>query len=96
MKINLSSNNHKIVSSGQAFLFGPDSDFSINIIADNNFDFFIVIKFKNDIFSEQRIEKNFKGNTIQLICWNFDHSGTGISKPMSVARIDGKELYFRK
>lgn len=94
MEISLSSNNYKIINSGQTFLFEPDSDFSINITADNDFDFSIVIRFKNDTLGEQRIEKNVKNNTIQLICWNFDSSGTGISKPICVARIDGRELYF--
>lgn len=94
MKISLSSNNYKIIDSGQTFLFGPNADFRINIMSDNDFSFSIIIKFKNDTLGEQRIEKNVKDTVIQLLCYNFDSSGTGISKPISVARIEGRELYF--
>ncbi len=93
MQISLYSDNYKIINSGQTFLFGANADFRIKIVSDNNFEIPIIIKFENDN-REQRIEQKVSENIIWLNCFNFDDLGTGLTKPISIARIEGKEIYL--
>lgn len=94
MQVSLSSGNYDIISNGQAFLFGLNKDFRINVVADNNFEFSVVMKFKKDNYGNSRIDKKLNDNTIVLTCFNFDDMGTGLTKPFSLARIEGKELFL--
>lgn len=100
MQINLSSGNYKIVSSGQTFLFGLYEDLKITIMADNGFKFSVVLKFEvdlkneTDLYGKQKIDKKIDGNIIILTCFNFDDEGTGLTKPISIAQIEGKEVFL--
>ena len=94
MQVNLSSGDYNIVSSGQAFLFGLDKNLKISIVTDNNFEFFIVLKFRKDAYGEQKIDKKVSENKITLTCFNFDDLGTGLVKPLRIARIEGKEIFL--
>lgn len=94
MQVSLSSGNYHIVSSGQTFLFGLDKDLKLIITADNHFQFSIVLKFEKDSYGERRMDTRVNGNTIILNCFNFDDMGTGLTKPLSVAKIEGKEIFF--
>lgn len=93
MQINLSSGNYNIVSSGQVFLFGEE-DLKIDVIANENFNFSIVLNFTKDVSEETTIEIEGEGNTISLKCVNFSDLGTGSSKPINIATIQGKKLFF--
>ncbi len=94
MQVCLSSGNYRIISSGQSFLFGENKDLKINIMADNGFEFSIVLVFETDDTGEQRIARAICGNSITLSCFNFIDTGTGLSKPILIASIEGKEIWF--
>lgn len=94
MQVSLSSGNYHIISSGQTFLFGLDKDLRLIITADNHFQFSIVLKFEEDSSNERRIDTKINGDTIILNCFNFDDMGTGLTKPLSIAQVEGKEIFF--
>lgn len=94
MKVALSSDGYSIVSSGQAFLFGADKDLEIHVQADNGFEFGVILKFVTDDSEKYRIDKSMDDNRITLTCVNFEDAGTGLSKPVRLARIDDKELFL--
>lgn len=94
MQISLSSGNYNIVSSGQTFLFGLDKDLKINMIADNGFEFSVILKFAKDLYGEYRIDRRIDGNMIILTCFNFDDMGTGLTRPISIAQIEGREVFL--
>lgn len=94
MQVRLSSGEYNIVNSGQTFLFGEDKDLTIDIIANDNFEFSITLKFLKDTSGEQRIESEIIENAIIISCINFDDIGTGLISPVRIAAIDGKELYI--
>lgn len=95
MQISLQSDNYDIVAYGQAFLFGKDKDFTINVTADDDFSFSIVLKFLEDPSVEQKIvQTTGDGNEMILLCSNFVKTGTGTSAPVKIAEIEKKGLYF--
>lgn len=94
MQVTLSSGPYKIVSHGQVFLFGINKDLKINILTEDKFEFSVNLKFVNDSYGERRVNKILEKNVINLTCYNFDDVGTGLTKPMSLAKIDGKELFL--
>jgi len=94
MQIHLSSDGYDIINSGQVFLFGEDKDLKLEIHAENDFDFFVILNFLEDTSEEYRIEDKIVENTIYLTCINFRNDGTGLTKPVSIATIEGRALYF--
>ncbi|MBO5209589.1 MAG: hypothetical protein J6B68_09645 [Lachnospiraceae bacterium] len=94
MQINLSSGMYSIVSSGQTFLFNLDENLKIDIIADNNSHFSIILEFRQDSCDDQKIDSKSDGNIITLTCFNFDDKGTGLAKPINIAQIDGKDVFL--
>lgn len=92
MKVNLSSGAYEILNYGQVFLFGVNENFKMDISMDNGFEFAVNIEFRNDGEGDQRIEKRLEGNVIHLTCYHFNNQGTGLTKPMSIAKVDGKEV----
>lgn len=94
MQVRLSSGGYEIISSGHTFLFGKERSLKIDVSADNDFEFSVVLQFQEDALAEQRIEKEMVGNTILLSCVNFLDSGTGLNAPVCIAEIDGKGLFF--
>lgn len=94
MQINLSSGNYNIISSGQVFLFGEEEHFRIDVIADDGFQFAVVLKFLKDSFEEMKITQKTEKNTIVLICSNFQDNGAGSVNPFHIATVGGKQLFF--
>ena len=94
MQVNLSSDNYSIISNGITFLFGEDKDLTIEVTADNGFQFKIVMEFKIDDNSESRIDTKFYENEIRMLCFNFQESGTGMKWPVKIGTIEGKEMYL--
>lgn len=92
MKISLSSDNYSIVSSGETFLFGADKDLRMNIVADDHFEFSVVFRFEDSADGEHHIDKKVNDNIITLTCYNFEDLGTGLTKPMNLARIEGRDI----
>lgn len=94
VQVNLSSGNYTIIDSGYAFLFGQNDDLEIHMVADDGFEVSVVLKFSDDLSEEQQIKKDISGNTVVLSCMNFQDNGTGLASPISIAVVDGRELYF--
>ena len=94
MQVSLSSDNYNIISNGITFLFGKDKDLKIEVIADNGFQFTIIMEFKADSSGESRIDTKFFENEMKLLCFNFEDSGTGTKWPVKIGMIDGKGLYL--
>lgn len=94
MQVKLSSNQYDIVASGMAYFFEKDADLTMNIEADNGYQFSVVVRFQENSSQDQEIEKEIKENTIFLTCYNFKESGTGLSEPAQIAVIDGKRLFI--
>lgn len=93
MKIEISTDGYKIVSSGSVFLFDSDSEIRLHVIASDNFKFNIVMRFDKSEVSESSINKEVKENTITFTCYGFNSSlGTGTVEPLSIATIAEKEL----
>lgn len=94
MQVNLSSDNYYIISNGTSFLFGKDKDLTIEITADNGFQFTIAIEFKEEESGIYRIDKKNSENKIQLLCFNFEESGVGMREPVQIGTIEGKKMYL--
>lgn len=94
MQIRLSSGDYNIVSSGQTFLFGLDKNLKITFIADNGLEFSIILEFINDGCGECKVDKRADGKTVILTCLNFDDMGTGLTRPIRIARIEGTEVFL--
>lgn len=94
MQIKLSSDNHDIISTGMVFLFGEDKDLKIEVITDAEFRFTIIMEFKNDENGSQRIDSNIVEKEIRLICYNFKDNGTGITVPVQIGTIFGKDMHL--
>ncbi|MBR4982103.1 MAG: hypothetical protein IKY94_06060 [Lachnospiraceae bacterium] len=94
MQVNLSSGECNIISTGTAFLFGEDKDFTIEIAADNGFQFTLKMEFKEDEQSESRIDGDFEEDIICLQCFNFRDNGTGMCWPVQIGVLGGKKLYL--
>ncbi|MBQ3515557.1 MAG: hypothetical protein IJA32_17475 [Lachnospiraceae bacterium] len=94
MQITLSSGNYNIIDSGQAFLFDENEDFRIDVDAKDDFKFSMIFKFMTDATKQQQVDKIVKENAIVFNCLNFNDLGTGFSKPMSIAKVDGKEMFL--
>ena len=94
MKITMSSGNHKIIDSGQVFLFAEDDELRMDVDTNKDFVFSMVFKFMKDDTKEKKVEKKIVENVIVVTCMNFDDLGTGFSSPVSIAKIDGKEMFL--
>lgn len=94
MLISLSSGNYDIIASGQAFLFSKDNDFRINIQADKEEAFSIILNFIEDQSGKRDIRATTNGKCIMLTCINFENTGSGTKEPVEVAAVDGRKLYF--
>lgn len=94
MQVKITSGQYNIVASGMAYLFDKNADFTMNIEADNGYSFSVVLKFEENFQKEYTIQKDIRNNTIFLTCYNFNESGTGLSKPVEIAVIAGKALYL--
>ena len=94
MLISLSSGNYDIIASGQAFLFSKDDDFKIEVQADGEFTFAILLHFAEDESGKQDIQVKMNHDEILLTCLNFENAGSGMRKPVKLAEVNGKSLYF--
>ena len=94
MQITLSSGDYNIIDSGQVFLFDENEDFRIDVDAKNDFMFSIIFKFKTDATKQQQVDKIVMENSIVFTCLNFNDMGTGFTKPLSIAKIDEKEIFL--
>lgn len=95
MQVSLSSGEYKIISTGTTFLFGEDKDLTIDIAADDGFQFSVVMEFKEDgELGDSRVEGDCTENVLRLQCYNFSNSGTGSCWPTKIGMLDGKNIYL--
>ena len=99
MEFKLSSGNYDIVACGEAFLFEDCGNFVIEIdkCDGSDFHFSIVINFITDESSNERKVTsviNDKGNVVTTNFVNLNRKKDRILKPIQVATIDDRELYF--
>lgn len=94
MQVKLTSRKYEILDYGTVILFDENADLTLNIIADNSFEFILSISFINDISREQSLDTEISENCIKLTCINFFTEGTGLTAPMELAVVNGKKLYF--
>ena len=92
MQISLSSGNYNVIDSRQVFLFREEDELKIDIAADNGFAFSLILLFTKDASNQRKIDKTVEENKITVSCHNFLDEGTGLMAPVSIARVDGKEL----
>ena len=89
----------KLLDHGTVFLAETNGDLRLNITADNAFAFTLVLQFEeNDTetrkIETRKIETRVSKTKIELICKNFSADGTGLTKPIKLGVIDGKNMYF--
>lgn len=94
MEITMSSGNYKIVDSGQVFLFREDDELRMDVDTKKDFAFTIIFKFIKDDTKEMKIDTKIVENSMILTCLNFKDTGTGFSSPVSIAKIEGKEMFL--
>lgn len=94
MQINLSSGDYNIISSSQVFLFGEDEHFKLDVVADDGFEFSLILKFVKDGSEEWHVTRDVEGNTITFNCLNFHDRGTGSINPLKLAKVGGKQWFL--
>ena len=95
MQIRFSSGGYEVVDSGQVFLFAPDQDLTISAAAEGEKPISIVLKFKDDSSGEYKIiPEQENENSITLTCFNFAADGTGLTEPVRIAEIGGRQLFL--
>ncbi len=95
MDITISTSGYKIIHTGIAILYEPNSELKITIAPGNKFVFNIILDFIKDDNEGQKLDSKVEGNTIFFNCTNFNNPlGTGTQNPLFIATISGKEWYF--
>lgn len=94
MQVRLSSGNYSIIASGEAFLFGPYEDLTIQVDDGNEDQVRIVMKFQEDESGEQDIKTDIVDDSLIMTCVNFSSMGSGLKRPAHIADVDGKAVYF--
>lgn len=94
MQVHLSSGNYSIITSGESFLFGPYEDLTIQIDDGNEFQLSIVMKFTEDASGERDITTAVENDALVITCVNFSGMGTGVKRPVHIADINEKKVYF--
>ncbi len=94
MQIKMTSGGMKLLDHGTVFLAETNGDLRLNITADNAFAFTLVLQFEENDTETRKIETRVSKTKIELICKNFSADGTGLTKPIKLGVIDGKNMYF--
>ena len=88
--IRLRSSGREIIASGSAQTFdGTDLEFSLYQLT-------LILEFKDDELKLQRIDHQvFDNGVLKLVLYNFNSNiGTGLTEPISLGNMSGKQLYF--
>lgn len=97
MGLTISSGEYEVVGSGVVTAFDENGTINFHYMMDDKFQFSfnLILSFKNDETGNQIIHRTVTDNTIEFECCNFNDSGTGTSKPISLASSKGKTMYIR-
>lgn len=94
--IDITSGNYKILQSGVVESFSENSDVTFCVSEDDGSDdLFVKLAFVRDDTKQTRIDRSINKNTIELVCVNFNDNGTGLGKPVALAKTQAGILYFR-
>lgn len=94
MQVRLSSSKYDIIASGEAFVFEPCGDLTIQIDEGNETLVRIVLKFVENASGKRDIETDIMDDSMVITCINFSSIGTGLKCPTHIANVNGKEVYF--
>lgn len=94
MQVHMSSGNYDILASGEAFLFGPDADLTIQILEDDGEELKIVMKFSEDASGKRDIQSDVTEDSLVIRCVNFTGLDMSLKRPTHIAEIDGKEVFL--
>ncbi len=93
MKIQLFSGQHRIIASGETYLFNDSDDLMIDITDDDGAPISIVLRFI-DRPGQMDISNEIIDDSMIINCYNFNSKGAGLKHPCHIADIDGRPLYF--
>ena len=94
MQVRLSSGKYDIIASGEAFLFGPLEDLTIEVNEKKESLVKIVLKFTENASGNLDIQTDVLDDSLVITCINFSSMGTGLKSPAHIADVNGKEVYF--
>lgn len=94
MNVSLSSGGYRIIANDSVFLFDDSEELIIKVTEGDAFDICVIIKFANDETGERSITRKVEDDNLILVCNNFNGAGTGMTKPMYIADINGKKVYL--
>lgn len=97
----ITSGNKKILDSG-IFTLADDENSCEFLITDSQKDAKLIISFHNTNDKKESIKREINGNILELKCFNFNISGTGLKGVPNIATITRKnngedkeyDLYF--
>lgn len=91
MHINISSGNHDILATGQAFLF-DQSDRLFVTISNDSYDMNIIFEFIQDDSKKRIVKSEIVDGNLVIRCINFKEQNAGLTKPINIGTIDGKKI----
>ena len=94
MQVDLTSGGHRIIASGDVFLFGESNELTIKVAGDDSFDVRVTLEFLSDESTEHKIKRSIVDNSLILSCYNFGGDGTGLSRPAYIADVNGKGVFL--
>jgi len=94
MQVSLSSGNYDIIASGEAILFSPSNELTINVNGENELKLCVTLRFLTDESGERRIEREIEEERLILLNYNFSGTGTGLSVPAYIANINNHKVYL--
>ena len=91
MELNITTDGYKILKSGTIVAIDAQADINFELKAVDGFSFNVILRFIDDNNKEKMLDKEIVENTIIFKCYNFNKLGTGTTKAISLATVDGKE-----
>lgn len=95
MKYKAFSENCEILDSNTVILFGKDSNLVVKIEASPTFAFDLVLEFATDETNKRNMRLEASDNQMKFICTNFEPAGAGTIRPLELATVGGRKVYFR-
>lgn len=94
MQVRLHSGNYDIIANGEAFLFAPYEDLTIQADDGNALQVKIVMKFTKDASGERDIQTDVADGALIITCINFSGMAVGLKRPAHIADVNGKKVYL--
>lgn len=92
----IKANGHKVIASGTVIGFNELPEFVFELQESDRFSFTLKMVFEEKEGKEMSINSDVNGGNITIHCINFKNSlGTGFIKPVELATVGGKNIYFK-